>query len=105
MIVIDTKKSVGDVFVLLEVKARYKWSDGEQTKEVEGSTATVLSLLDYERYNVKLPTPSEQIDLEKGEEVEFIGLQAVVYVRNNRPALSLRADRMDAREVELFGKK
>ncbi|MGV3243110.1 hypothetical protein ACEF09_10700 [Streptococcus suis] len=90
-IIVDTQKTVGDKFILLNKQELFEYKNNQKTDKIVGSKLTVLSLLDYERYSVKLPQFLNDLLVEERDQVLFNNLEGVPYVQNSRLALSLKA--------------
>lgn len=90
-IVIDIKATAGEKFVVLNKQPLFEYKDNQKTLNIIGSKLTVISLLDYEKYIVKLPQLVEDLLINERDQVGFDSLEAVPYVQNNKIALSLKA--------------
>lgn len=90
-IIVDTQKTVGDKFILLNKQELFEYKNNQKTDKIVGSKLTVISLLDYERYSVKLPQVMDDLLVEERDQVSFDNLEGVPYVQNGRLALSLKA--------------
>ncbi|HEM3204028.1 TPA: hypothetical protein U0910_002101 [Streptococcus suis 8830] len=90
-IVIDIKATAGEKFVVLNKQPLFEYQDNQKTLNIIGSKLTVISLLDYEKYIVKLPQLVEDLLVNDRDQVGFDNLEAVPYIQNGRIALSLKA--------------
>ena len=90
-IIVDTHSTVGNKFILLNKQELFEYKNNQKTDKIVGSKITVLSLLDYERYSVKLPQFLNDLLVEERDQVSFDNLEGVPYVQNGRLALSLKA--------------
>jgi len=98
---IDTDKTFGKKYWLVDVAPVYEYKDGEKTDNVAAYRYTVtLPEKNFEKIGVKIPGMPVVDHVDGYAECKFAGLEAGVYQSGRDFAISAKAD-----SIELIGKK
>lgn len=92
-------KSLGEVFILADIRPAYEYKDGEKTEKLIGYTYyTVLPAHRMERVGIKVLNKPCLLDIEQdeipiGRQINFNGLEVgTYYSKVNGISLTIKAD-------------